>query len=83
MKKKATVEVLYRESVTCARHFDDESPDSVTVIVTRWTSGDDAVAVLARKVMLEGKYYITAQLQRLGIRVFDELKAAHPTLSQE
>jgi len=66
------------------------------VSIVRWSTKDDAIVILIRETYLEGEYQIrdkqmitttphraTATLQRIGIRVFDELKASHPALCNE
>ena len=94
--KQATRQVLYYETLFKDRYTDDDDPDFVMVSIVRWSTNDDAIAILIRETYHEGEYRIrdkslittnpyqaTATLQRLGIRVFDELKAAHPTLCDE
>ena len=90
----ATHRVLYYETATCDLCIDDEDPDTVFVSVVRWATKDDSVVILTKESYANGKYLIRdksimadrfdiAKLQRIGIQVFDELKAAHPTLCNE
>lgn len=87
-------QVLYFETETKDRYKDDDDPDMVCVSVIRWSTKDDSVVILSRESYAEGQHLIldqsimadrfgAAKLQRIGIRVFDELKAAHPTLCNE
>jgi len=70
-----------------------EPPDIIRVAVTRWYARHtgEVIVILSRFYRLEGTIridddsvvttvdrYDTPALQRLGIRVFDELKANHP-----
>lgn len=63
------------------------------VKVARWKANGEELIVLTRQVMNKSDWTINDEtilsntndpaLQRIGIRVFDELKAAHPTLCDE
>lgn len=99
MEKQATMEILYHETLRSASARQDtryDDPDLIEVSVKRWDAPRETVAILSRTAIVNWERTIddetlivtvdakeTAQLQRIGIRVFDELKAAHPTLSQE
>jgi len=90
MKTKVKVKVLYCEVL---QKGDILCRDRIMVKVARWKANGEELIVLTRQVMNKSDWTINDEtilsntndpaLQRIGIRVFDELKAAHPTLCDE
>lgn len=88
---RATIEYLYSECL----HGDDPDWGMVSVDIRRWrcgTSHNDVI--LQRYLIVDGeavesgreilpRHWTTADYQRHGIKVFDELLARHPELSHQ
>lgn len=92
MKKNARMEVVYHEYDHQDRYKDDDSPNCIEVTVTRWSKdypNAQNIVVIHKKVVINDEYEMNtkailttdpgnAQLQRFGIKVFDQLKADYP-----
>lgn len=93
---KAKVEIVYLERWIDPETRHEDDPNSVFVEIRRYgctrrhSTGDvimqcavinDAEAIVFEKVVLED-YMSSAELQRIGIAKFDQLKADHPALAK-
>ena len=92
MKKNARMEVVYNEYDHRNHYKGDDSPNSIEVTVTRWSKeypNAQSIVVIHKKVIIDNEYATdtksilttdpgNAELQRFGIKVFDQLKADYP-----
>jgi len=93
MKKNARMEVVYHEREYQCRYAGDNYPNEIEVTITRWSKeypNAQSIVVIHKKVIIRDDEYATdtksilttdpgnAELQRFGIKVFDQLKADYP-----
>lgn len=87
---KAQLDIVYTEN----RHDGDTESNLVAVGIHRWKCGFVVDVILTATVIVDGEpvvskktalseYWSAADLQRHGIKVFDELLLSHPVLSPE